>query len=168
MNLKDYIELNGEREIIDIEALEKGLAKPNPKTIYDIKDGEPYYILFSDGVIKKFIWYCDALGNAFRSLGFAFLTEKEAEARKKTLLIEQQLIRLGGRREFKPGRQNWIIEPTDRGLIVRKSHYPYSPMFFNTKEIAQRVIGILGERYLFDEYFNRGSDDDEKRKDERK
>lgn len=162
MKLSEFIEENCDRDIVDIEALEKCLEPKNPKTIYDIKDGEPYYILFSDGVIKKFIWHCDVLGNAFRSLGFAFLTEKEAKARKKTLLIEQQLIRLGGRREFKPGRQNWIIEPTDRGLIVRKSHYPYSPMFFNTKEIAQRVIGILGERYLFDEYFNRGSDDDKK------
>lgn len=162
MNLKEYIELNGEREIVDIEALEKCLEKPKPKTIYDINVGEPFYILFSDGVIKKFIWHNSAMDNAFRSLGFAFLTEKEAENRKKIFIIEQQLIRLGGRREFKPGRQNWIIEPTDRGLIVRKSHYPYSPMFFNSKEIAQRVIEIMGERYLFDEYFNRGSDDDEK------
>lgn len=162
MKLSEFIEENCDRDIVDIEALEKCLEPKNPKTIYDIKDGEPYYILFSDGVIKKFIWHCDALGNAFRSLGFAFLTEKEAEARKKTLLIEQQLIRLGGRREFKPGRQNWIIEPTDRGLIVRKSHYPYSPMFFNAKEMAQKAIEIIGERYLFDEYFNRGSDDDKK------
>lgn len=162
MKLSEFIEENCDRDIVDIEALEKCLELKNPKTIYDIKDGEPYYILFSDGVIKKFIWHCDALGNAFRSLGFAFLTEKEAEARKKTLLIEQQLIRLGGRREFKPGRQNWIIEPTDRGLIVRKSHYPYSPMFFNAKEMAQKAIEIIGERYLFDEYFNRGSDDDKK------
>ena len=37
MNLKEYIEINGEREIVDIEALEKCLAKPNPKTTEPIK-----------------------------------------------------------------------------------------------------------------------------------
>ncbi|WP_300919666.1 hypothetical protein [uncultured Dubosiella sp.] len=57
MNLKDYIELNGEREIIDIEALEKCLAKPKPKTIYDIKKGDPYFILTLDGAIFKDEWY---------------------------------------------------------------------------------------------------------------
>lgn len=162
MNLKDYIELNGEREIIDIEALEKCLKPKKQKTIYDIEKGDSYFVLTCNGNIVKQVWDDYESEKACRSIGSAFLTEEEAEARKKTLLIEQQLIRLGGRREFKPQYQNWIIEPTDRGLIVRKSHYPYSPMFFNAKEMAQKAIEIIGERYLFDEYFNRGSDDDKK------
>lgn len=156
MNLKDYIELNGEREIIDIEALEKCLAKPNPKTIYDIKDGEPYYILFSDGFIKKSIWHCDVLGNAFRSLGFAFLTEKEAEIRKKMLMIEEELIRLGGRIEFKVGKNNYNLGlcATNKSIIYgTSSTYMGHGVYFDTREQAKEAVEQIGEQRLIDEYF---------------
>ena len=101
MNLKEYIELNGEREIVDIETLEKCLEPKKPKTIYDIKKGDPYFILTLDGAILKDEWYDWGSEKDMRSMGFTSLTEEEAEKRKKMLLIEEELIRLGGRREFK-------------------------------------------------------------------
>lgn len=156
MKLSEFIEENCDRDIVDIEALEKCLEPKNPKTIYDIKDGEPYYILFSDGVIKKFIWHCDALGNAFRSLGFAFLTEKEAEIRKKILMIEEELIRLGGRREFRKNKRNYYISfSVLNELILYNCSFTYidNEIYFDTEEQVKEAVKQIGKQRLIDEYF---------------
>lgn len=151
MNLKEYIELNGEREIVDIEALEKCLAKPNPKTIYDINVGEPFCILFSDGDINEYFWRDAVSGNGFRSMGFAFLTKEEAETRKKMLLIEEELIRLGGRREFKAGRDNYNLGlcATNKSIIYgTSSTYMGYGVYFDTREQAKEAVEQIGEQRL--------------------
>lgn len=156
MNLKDYIELNGEREIVDIEALEKCLAKPKPKTIYDIEKDDPYFILTLEGSIVKEEWYDWVSEKDYRSMGFAFLTEEEAEKRKKMLLIEEELIRLGGRREFKVGNDNYNLGlcATNKSIIYgTSSTYMGYGVYFDTREQAKEAVEKIGEQRLIDEYF---------------
>lgn len=156
MNLKDYIELNGEREIIDIEALEKCLEPKKPKTIYDIKKDDPYFILTLDGAIVKEEWYDWGSEKDYRSMGFAFLTEEEAEKRKKMLLIEEELIRLGGRREFRAGRDNYNLGlcATNKSIIYgTSSTYMGYGVYFDTREQAKEAVEQIGKQRLIDEYF---------------
>lgn len=155
MNLKEYIELNGEREIVDIEALEKCLAKPNPKTIYDIEKGDPYFILNINGDILAGVWDDYETEKAYRSMRFAFLTEEEAEIRKKMLLIEEELIRLGGRREFKLLKDNYsnTFWPERNSISYsNSSRCVQSEIYFDTQEQLKEAIKQIGEQRLIDEY----------------
>lgn len=156
MNLKEYIELNGEREIVDIEALEKCLAKPKPKTIYDIKKGDTYFILNINGDIFSEVWDDYKSEKQYRSMGFAFLTKEEAEIRKKMLLIEEELIRHGGRREFRKNKSNHYIsfsEPNE--LILHNSCFAYidNVIYFDTEEQLKKAVKTIGKQRLIDEYF---------------
>ena len=155
MNLKEYIELNGEREIVDIEALKKCLAKPKPKTIYDIKKGDPYFILNINGDILAGVWDDYETEKAYRSMGMAFLTEEEAEIRKKMLLIEEELIRLGGRREFKLLKDNYsnTFWPERNSISYsNSSRCVQSEIYFDTQEQLKEAIKQIGEQRLIDEY----------------
>lgn len=156
MNLKEYIELNGEREIVDIETLEKCLTKPKPKTIYDIKKGDPYFILNIDGYILSGVWGDRESEKAYRSMGFAFLTEEEAEIRKKMLLIEEEFIKHGGRREFRKNKCNHYIsfsEPNE--LILYNSCYAYidNEIYFDTEEQLKKAVEQIGKQRIIDEYY---------------
>lgn len=156
MKLRDYIRENADREIVDIEALEKCLAKPNPKTIYDIKNGESYYILFSDGDIRRYVWNDSSSDKDLRSMGFAFLTEEEAEKRKKMLLIEEELIQLGGRREFKLLKDNYsnLFWPERNSISYsNSSRCVQSEIYFDTQEQLKEAVEKIGEQRLIDEYF---------------
>lgn len=156
MNLKDYIELNGEREIIDIEALEKCLEPKKPKTIYDIEKGDSYFVLTCNGNIVKQVWDDYESEKACRSIGSAFLTEEEAEKRKKMLLIEEELIRLGGRREFRAGRDNYNLGlcATNKSIIYgTSSTYMGYGVYFDTREQAKEAVEQIGKQRLIDEYF---------------
>lgn len=156
MNLKEYIELNGEREIVDIEALEKCLEPKKPKTIYDIKKGDPYFILNINGDILAEVWDDYESEKAYRSMGFAFLTYEEAEKRKKMLLIEEEFIKHGGRREFKARRDNYFLSfDTDLNAIMSFVNYwncAGGEIYFDTQEQLKEAIKQIGEQRLIDEY----------------
>ncbi len=156
MNLNEFLAENGDREIVDIEALEKCLKPKKPKTIYDIKKGDPYFILTLDGDIFKDEWYDWRSEEDMRSMGFVFLTEKEAEIRKKMLMIEEELIRLGGRREFKVGKDNYNLGlcATNKSIIYgTSSTYMGYGVYFDTREQAKEAIEKIGEQRIIDEYF---------------
>lgn len=156
MNLKEYIELNGEREIVDIEALEKCLAKPNPKTIYDIEKGDDYFILNISGDILADVWDDYKSEKAYRSMGLAFLTYEEAEKMKKMLLIEEELIRLGGRREFKVCGFNYYLNfntISESTVYALTGTYMGNEIYFDTEDQARNAVEQIGEQRLIDEYF---------------
>lgn len=156
MKLKEFIVENGDREIVDIEALEKCLEPKNPKTIYDIKCGDPYFILTLDGAIVKEEWYDWRSEKDYRSMGFAFLTEEEAETRKKMLLIEEELIRLGGRREFKLLKDNYsnLFWPEKNSISYsNSSRCVQSEIYFDTQEQLKEAVEQIGKQRLIDEYF---------------
>lgn len=156
MNLKEYIELNGEREIVDIEALEKCLEPKKPKTIYDIKKGDPYFILNINGDISAEVWDDYELEKPYRSMGMAFLTEEEAEIRKKMLLFEEELIKHGGRREFRKNKCNHYIsfyEPNKLRLCNSCFVHIDNEIYFDTEEQLKKAVKAIGKQRIIDEYF---------------
>ncbi|MEY8256978.1 hypothetical protein AAK706_04520 [Erysipelotrichaceae bacterium 66-17] len=156
MNLKEYIELNGEREIVDIEALEKCLKPKKQKTIYDIKKYDPYFILTLDGSILKDEWNGWRSEEDMRSMGFVSLTEKEAEIRKKMLMIDEELIRLGGRREFKVCGFNYFLNfntISESTVYALAGTYMGNEIYFDTEDQARKAVEQIGEQRLIDEYF---------------
>ncbi|WP_281523558.1 hypothetical protein [Turicimonas muris] len=157
MKLKEFIEENGDREIVDIEALEKCLEHKKPKTIWDVKAGDMYFYLNGRGSIKKVYWDNHPVDKEFQEMGMAFLTKEEAEIRKKMLLIEGWLMRLGGRREFKSSGGNWYLKydlHLDE-LIVKKPSCGsmQQDIYFDTKEDVVEAIDALGSQRIINEYF---------------
>ncbi|WP_300836523.1 hypothetical protein [uncultured Dubosiella sp.] len=156
MNLKEYIELNGEREIVDIETLEKCLEPKKPKTIYDIEKDAPYFVLYADGTIVMRFWSNSDVDKKRRLSGYAFLTEEEAEIRKKMLMIEEELIRLGGRRQFKVGKDNYYLnfKFADGYIIHRNTNESMgNEIYFDTQEKIVDAVTQIGTQRLIDEYF---------------
>ncbi len=91
-----------------------------------------------------------------RSTGFTFLTEEEAEIRKKMLLIEELLIKHGGRREFRKNKCNHYIsfsEPNE--LILHNSCFTYidNEIYFDTEEQLKKAVKAIGKQRILDEYF---------------
>lgn len=157
MKLKEFIEENGDRKIADIEVLEKCLEPKKPKTIWNVEKNDVIVHLSEDGKLCEMYWNDNNFHRDSRALGFEFLTEEEAEARAKMLWIETQLLRLGGRREFKSSGGNWYLEydlHLDE-LIVKKP--PCGQMrqdiYFDTKEDVAEAIDVLGSQRIINEYF---------------
>lgn len=156
MKLKEFIVENGDREIVDMETLEKCLEKPNQKTIDDIKKGDTYFILNINGDIFSEVWEDYKSEKQYRSMGFAFLTEEEAETRKKMLMIEEELIRLGGRREFKLLKDNYsnLFWPEKNSISYsNSSRCVQSEIYFDTQEQLKEAVEQIGKQRLIDEYF---------------
>lgn len=156
MNLKEYIELNGEREIVDIEALEKCLKPKKTKMIWDIEDGDNYYLFNDTGVISKSEWNDHPIDHARRAIGNAFLTKEEITVRKKMLMIEEELIRLGGRRQFKVGKDNYYLnfKFADGYIIHRNTNESMgNEIYFDTQEKIVDAVTQIGTQRLIDEYF---------------
>lgn len=156
MKLKEFIDENRDREIHDVEALEKFLKPKKKKTIYDIKKGDPYFVLTCNGNIVKQVWDDYESEKACRSMGFAFLTEEEAEIRKKMLLIEEELIRLGGRREFKLLKDNYsnIFWAENNSISYsNSSRCVQSEIYFDTQEQLKEAVKQIGKQRIIDEYF---------------
>lgn len=156
MKLRDYIRENADREIVDIEALEKCLKPKKQKTIHDIENGERYFVLMSTGEINSDEWGDYVSEKECRSIGFAFLTEEEAEKRKKMFLIEEELIQLGGRREFKVGKDNYYLnfKFADGYIIHRNStECTGNEIDFDTQEQIADAVKQIGTQRIIDEYF---------------
>ncbi|WP_300922403.1 hypothetical protein, partial [uncultured Dubosiella sp.] len=86
---------------------------------------------------------------------FTFLTEEETETRKKMLLIEEELIRLGGRREFKLLKDNYsnLFWPEKNSISYsNSSRCVQSEIYFDTQEQLKEAIKQIGEQRIIDEY----------------
>lgn len=133
----------------------KAEAEQKPKTIWDLKakDGdEYYYISFYGGV-------CQGVFNTIRdewvrSKGDAFLTEEEAEFELERRKIEVVIRKYS--RPFKLNEGNYVIkhnvtfEMVEIGLFETTD---YGIPYFESKEIAQKVIDEIGEERLIEYWF---------------
>ena len=161
-DLKKIIEDNWEdiKELI----IKKAEAEQKPKSIWDLKakDGEEYYyISFYGGV-------CQGVFNTVRdewvrSKGDAFLTREEAEFELERRKIEAIMKRYS--RPFKYKKCNYHIEyhNDDETLDIGVYHHiSVGIPYFESEEIAQKVINKIGEDRLIKYWF--GVENDEKEK----
>lgn len=106
------VSYDGEKRIKAESFLEPYIEKSETekkKSVWDLKEGEECYSLTICGNVHHGFWDGSSSSIAIRELGELFLTKEEAEFEVERRKIETEMIRLGGRRKFKEGENNWYI-----------------------------------------------------------
>lgn len=129
--------------------------KLKPKTIWDLetKDRKEYYRIEASGFIE------DSCFNAIydkyvRETGNAFLTREEAEfevERRKVEAIMRKYSRpFKDCKVFKPDDTNYCIECDYNNMLDIGSYrnVNFGVPYFESREIAQKIIGEIGEDRL--------------------
>ena len=136
----------------DIKELivKKAEAEQKPKTIWDLEteDGERFYYLSLNGVAGKGIFNSN-YDKEMRAIGNAFLTKEEAEFERERRKIEAIMMKHG--RPFKYGEYDYCIEYSHNNntlSIFRYSAASFGIPYFETREIAEKVIDEIGEDRL--------------------
>lgn len=141
---------------IDEKELEKILVKPKPTSIWDLKDGDSYCYLESEGTITLGSWCENTVSKRKRAHGNVFLTGKEAEFEVERRKIEAILLKYG-RRKFKYKDYNFYIIYDHAELSVAISNNTFlhhlNMIYFDTKELCQQAVEEAGEenikKYIF-------------------
>lgn len=133
-------------------ALELYIEKP--KSVWDLKEGDTYYLIYGDGnVSSEKKWFDEDYENNYREIGNTFLTREEAEFEVERRKIETEMLRLGGRRTFKEGENNWYIfydfytGHVDSDYDVYDNCGQGTIYFDSTKEV-HNVIERVGKKRL--------------------
>lgn len=80
-----------------------------PKTVWDLKERDDCYSLTICGNVHHGFWDGSSSSIAIRDTGGIFLTKEEAQYEIERRKVETEMLRLGGRREFKKGEDNYYI-----------------------------------------------------------
>lgn len=156
-NLYEYwYNLSGHLCVIPESALELYIDKP--KTVWDLKIGNKCYFATVIGHVFPGIWNNWNVQIENRKLGNCFLTKEEAEYELERREIEAEMLRLGGRREFKKGERNWYIfydfhnDYIDDYYNMHAS-YGRGMIYFDSEEKAEEAVEIIGKdrikKYIF-------------------
>lgn len=134
------------------EELEPYVEKP--KTIWDLKVGDKCYFINVNGSVLSGPWDGNPLQIGSRKTGNAFLTKEEAENEAERRKIETEMIRLGGRRNFKFDGDNYGIFYCE-GINVVLFHLAMYQgiIYFDTIKNAHDAIKEIGKnriiKYVF-------------------
>lgn len=125
-----------------------------PKTVWDLKEDDTYYLIDIDGEVMNAIWNNIYLDNDFRKVGNIFLTKEEAEFEVERRKIETEMLRLGGRRNFKFDGDNYGIYYCDGINVVYYCNTMYQGLiYFDTVKEAHDAIKEIGKnriiKYIF-------------------
>lgn len=147
MKLKDLNEKYGEYEVK--ESFMDLLIKPEPKTVWDLEEGDKCYHVYEDGYIALKTWHGNIYEYNIRNLGNVFLTEEDAEFELERRMIYNELLRAGGRIMFKNGGENYSMFRYCNAIVVTNWNYnSYGLIYFDTEEQAEEAIKIIGEDRL--------------------
>lgn len=142
----------------DIKALviEKAEAEQKPKSIWDLKkeDGEQYYVLRTTGDIN-IDNFSSRLDEYIREAGNVFLTREEAEFEAERRKVEAVIRKYS--RPFKLNEGNYVIKHNVTFKMVEIGLFgatDYGIPYFESKEIAQKVIDEIGEERLIKYWFD--------------
>lgn len=132
------------------------LYQEPPKTVWDLKEGDTYYLIFGDGKVTETTWGC--CDKKFREIGNTFLTKAEAEFERERRKIEAEMLRLGGRRVFKKGENNYYIvcdfdSHYDIWISNKSDGFARMMIYFDSNKECGNAIETIGEyrikRYIF-------------------
>lgn len=158
--VKDIVEKYGEFEINE-EDLKNILVEPKPKTVWDLKPGDKYFALCTDGDIVENTWEDDDTDRSIRYSGNAFLTYEEAEFERGRRNVETELIRLGGTRNMMSlGDEDVYKYFIEYDYVENRMVINYwctlnhqGSIYFKTREECQTAIDMIGEdvvkKFLF-------------------
>lgn len=147
--IKDETKAFEERLRTKAEELQEQIPD-KPKTIWDLdmKDGERYYYLSSNGVIGQGI-FNTCYDKGIRALGNTFLTREEAEFELERRKIETIMKKYS--RPFKCGGNNYYIyyDYAFDGVVIDVYHTVTDGVsYFESEEIVQKVIDEIGKNRL--------------------
>ncbi|MDY3036011.1 MAG: hypothetical protein SOS22_07305 [Absicoccus sp.] len=125
-----------------------------PKTVWDLKKDDTYYLIDIDGEVMNATWNNMYIDNDFRKIGNIFLTKEEAEFEVERRKIETEMLRLGGRRNFKFDGDNYGIYYCDGINVVYYCNTMYQGLiYFDTVKEAHDAIKEIGKnriiKYVF-------------------
>ena len=159
---KDKYFYNVEWEHDDyLDEIHEDLLEPyieKPKSVWDLQNGDTYYVVdYNDMNAFKIVFYNDEIDLNRRELGNCFLTKEEAECELERVKIEAEMIRLGGRRKFNRGKDNYYItyDHKTRNLAYLNRNWMHSQgiIFFDTYVDVDKAVKAIGEdrikKYLF-------------------
>lgn len=133
----------------------------NHKTVWDLKSGDKCYFFTVGHIFPVGTWNNWNTQIENRKLGNIFLTKEDAEYELERRRIENEMLRLGGRRNFKKGELNWYIyfgvSVTNKNSI----RYNYDidnndviwRIYFDSFKDCSNAVKLIGEdkinKYLF-------------------
>ncbi len=137
------------------DLLEPYVEKPN--SVWDLKEGDTYYVIDYDVMNVRSVMFLDDTDDInYMALGNCFLTKEEAEYEIERRKIEAEMLRLGGRRKFNRGKDNYFIMYTRvEGLdyVNYQSMHEQGVIYFDSEEKAEEAVEIIGKdkikKYIF-------------------
>lgn len=164
---KDKYFYNVEWEHDDyLDEIHEDLLEPyteKPKTVWDLKNDDTYYLIDTDGDVMNATWndINIDIDSKFRENGNVFLTREEAEFEVERRKIETEMLRLGGRRTFKKGENNYYIvcdfdsNYGNRLWISNNKSDGFAQMmiYFDSNKECENAIETIGKdrikKYIF-------------------
>lgn len=144
---------------VDENELEKILVRPKPKNVWDLKDGDEYHYLRSDGIIVKS--NCNQYSKKMREACNCFLTREEAEFELERRKCEAIMLKYGTRDMMSLGdawRYKYLIWYSNYENKINVANYGTTNhqgvIFFATEELAKKAIDEIGEERLKKYIFN--------------
>ena len=127
--------------------IEKVLNQPRePKTVWDLKEGDLYYRISSLGHIYKTRWGNDNYDGDCRKQGNVFLTEEEAEFEVTRRAVVTKVMKYT--RPFKPNEENWTPYWSHNQERIGWNSLDYiqeARLYFENEEKAKQAIAEVGE-----------------------
>lgn len=156
MLLKELMEKYGDYEINEDKLMEL-IQEPNQKNTWQIKEGDFYYYMDSDGAIYDGIWDNCKTDKARLSMGNVFFNALEAAERRWQLEIESLLLKYGGTRKFI--KDGYIVAIPN--IVYDCRVVPYyignwqcqGSIYFETEEQCRNAIEKIGENRIKEELF---------------
>lgn len=132
----------------------------NKKSVWDLEEREECYSLTICGNVHHGFWDGSYSSIAIRDTGGIFLTKEEAECEIERRKVETEMVRLGGRREFKNGENNYYIvcdfDSSHFAICVFNNKSDgFAPMtiYFDSAKECRNAIETIGEdrikKYIF-------------------
>lgn len=130
------------------------------ETVWDLKEDDTYYLIDCDGEVMYTEWYDICLDNDCREIGNVFLTREEAECEIERRKVETEMLRLGGRREFRNGENNYYIvcdfDSSHFAIRVFNDNiecFAKGMIYFDSAKECRNAIETIGEdrikKYIF-------------------
>ena len=152
------VSYNGENLIKKESFLEPYEEKP--KSVWDLEEGEECYSLTICGNVHHGFWDGSSSSIAIRDTGSIFLTKEEAKYEIERRKVETEMLRFGGRREFKNGENNYYIvcdfDSSHFAIrIFNNKSDGFAPMtiYFDSAKECKKAIKTIGEdrikKYIF-------------------
>lgn len=128
--------------------IEKLLNPPHePKTVWDLKEGDAYYLITPRGFITESLWENVDFDFECRSRGNVFLTKEEAEFESKRREVVTKVRKYS--RPFNPNESNWVPYYGYQGVnaicICSEKYFQYGCDYFATSKDIKTAIEEVGE-----------------------